>query len=404
MTFNQLALSEKLVAALPGSIEQPTEIQRLAIPIVLANHDLLALAQTGSGKTLAFGLPLLQLVQPQYAQIQALIIVPTRELATQISDTLQPLARALELDVVTLCGGVCETTQLTNLAAGAQLIVATPGRLLDLLQRKLIASQAIAHLVFDEVDRLLEMGFWPDIQRILALLPSSRQTLMFSATLSPKLEQIADLLLDNPQRLQIHSANSVVENIQEQLYLVNKGSKAKVLQWLLQQNDWQQVLVFISGRDSVDAFAKKMAKAGIEVAALHGSKNQQERQDTLNAFLAQKLRVLVTTDVLARGIDIESLPVVINLDLPENAPLYVHRVGRTARAGKTGLAISLVSHGEMDTLEAIRTLTARELPLSSLALFPVTDKPASATSKRPPRDKKANRRSVKRRNDRDSSR
>jgi len=403
MTFNQLELSEKLITALPSSIAQPTEIQRLAIPIALANQDLLALAQTGSGKTLAFGLPLLQLITPQQANVQAVIIVPTRELAAQVSDSLQPIAQVTALDVVTLCGGVCQTTQLEKLAQGAQLIVATPGRLLDLLQRQLIDCQAIKHLVLDEVDRLLEMGFWPDVQRIIALLPASRQTMMFSATLSPKLEQLAQSLLNSPKRLQIHGANSVVKQIKEQLYLVNKGSKAKVLQWLLQQNDWQQVLVFISARDSVDAFAKKMLKAGIDVAALHGNKDQQQRQQTLSAFQAKKLRVLVTTDVLARGIDIESLPVVINLDLPENAPLYVHRVGRTARAGNAGLAISLVSHGEMDTLDTIRLLTEKELPLGSLALFPVTDKPASATSKRPPRDKKANRRSVKRRNERDSS-
>lgn len=395
--FTELNLSSALVAALPDNIEQPTEIQRLAIPIALAGHDLLALAPTGSGKTLAFGLPLLQGMTNNLRVIQAIIIVPTRELAIQVSGSLQSFAQSIGLDVVTLCGGVAQSSQLNKLANGAQLVVATPGRLLDLLKQQLLDPNLVKHLVLDEVDRLLDMGFWPDIERIISFLPPKRQTLLFSATLEPKLEQLALAQLDQPHRIQVHRANSVVDSIEEKLYLVNKGSKAKALQSLLQQNDWQQVLVFISARDSADAFAKKLHKAGLNVAALHGEKDQKERQQTLAAFQAQQLRVLVATDVLARGIDIDALPVVINLDLPASAPVYVHRVGRTARAGNSGLAISLVSHGEMDALNAIRTLTVRELPLGSLENFPVTDKPASASSKRAPRDKKANRRTAQKR-------
>ena len=397
MKFSELNLTPALVTALPEHIKQPTEIQQLAIPIALAQQDLLALAQTGSGKTLAFGLPILQGITVNSAGVQALVIVPTRELAVQVSESLQSVGKVIGIDVVTLCGGVAQSSQVNKLALGAQLVVATPGRLLDLLKQQLIDLSGVKHLVLDEVDRLLDMGFWPDIERIITFVPSTRQTLLFSATLAPKLEALALALLNKPQRIQVDTANSVVKNIEEQLYLVNKGSKAKALQWLLQQNKWQQVLVFISGRDSADAFAKKLHKKGFNVAALHGDKAQKERQQTLSDFQAHKIQILIATDVLARGIDIEALPVVINLDLPASASVYIHRVGRTARAGKTGLAISLVCHAEIEALTAIRALTERELPLGSLVEFPVTDKPASAESKRAPRDKQANRRTAKKR-------
>ncbi len=397
MKFAELNLIPSLIAALPNHISQPTEIQKLAIPLALAQQDILALAQTGSGKTLAFGLPILQGISQNITGVQALIIVPTRELAVQVSESLQAVAQPLSIDVVTLCGGVAQSSQVNKLASGAQLVVATPGRLLDLLKQQLIDVSAVKHLVLDEVDRLLDMGFWPDIERIVSFVPVKRQTLLFSATIAPKLETLAQTLLNKPQRIQVSAPNSLVETIEEQLFLVNKGSKAKVLEWLLQQNQWSQVLVFISARDSADSFAKKLIKRGFNVAALHGDKDQKQRQKTLNAFQNKTLKILIATDVLARGIDIDALPVVVNLDLPASAPVYIHRVGRTARGGKSGLAISLVCHAEMDALSAIRTLTNRELPLDSLTLFPVTDKPASGDSKRPPRDKKANRRTAQKR-------
>ena len=397
MKFAELNLIPSLIAALPNHISQPTEIQKLAIPLALAQQDILALAQTGSGKTLAFGLPILQGISQNITGVQALIIVPTRELAVQVSESLQAVAQPLSIDVVTLCGGVAQSSQVNKLASGAQLVVATPGRLLDLLKQQLIDVSAVKHLVLDEVDRLLDMGFWPDIERIVSFVPVKRQTLLFSATIAPKLETLAQTLLNKPQRIQVSAPNSLVETIEEQLFLVNKGSKAKVLEWLLQQNQWGQVLVFISARDSADSFAKKLIKRGFNVAALHGDKDQKQRQKTLNAFQNKTLKILIATDVLARVIDIDALPVVVNLDLPASAPVYIHRVGRTARGGKSGLAISLVCHAEMDALSAIRTLTNRELPLDSLTLFPVTDKPASGDSKRPPRDKKANRRTAQKR-------
>ena len=392
MTFNELHLDPALLAALPAELHTPTRIQQLAIPAALKGQDLLALAQTGSGKTLAFGLPLLQGLDSASDRVQGLVLVPTRELATQVSAALLGGAEALGLRLLTLCGGVAQEQQQAELALGPQLLVATPGRLRDLLAQRLLGLSHLRTLVLDEADRLLEMGFWPDIQWLLNAMPTERQNLLFSATLPTELETLATGLLTNPVRIEATPLNSLVSEIEERLHLVNKSSKVPALIGLLKEQDWPQVLVFISARDDADAVARKLAKAGIAVAALHGEKDQVVREQALADFKAGKVRVLVATDLMARGIHVEALPVVINLDLPANAPVYVHRIGRTARAGQKGLALSLVCHGEAETLAAIRTLTGRELPLAELEGFPVTDQPASGEGKRAPRDKQANRR------------
>lgn len=418
LTFAELGLNSALLKALPASLKHPTKVQQLAIPAILAGRDLLALAQTGSGKTLTFGLPLLQQLLQQQTQLQgtksvqspnalALVLVPTRELALQVTEALQTVASQLStsLNIQLLCGGVPLEDQLAELAAKPQVLVATPGRLLDLCKQSHVSLDSIKHLVLDEADRLLEMGFWPDVQKLMAFMPKLKQTSLFSATLPEALDTLAGkLLVNKPLRVEAHKVNSVAGEIEEQLYLVNKGSKAQALIALLKQHQWPQVLVFISARDDADAVAKRLAKAGMKVAALHGEKEQTVRSQTLADFRANRIQVLVATDLMARGIHVDALPVVINLDLPMSAPVYVHRIGRTARAGEKGLAISLVCHGEMATLTAIRSLTARELPLALLADFPVTDKPSENTSdgtadskverKRPPRDKQANRRSI----------
>lgn len=417
LTFAELGLNSALLKALPASLKHPTKVQQLTIPAILAGRDLLALAQTGSGKTLAFGLPLLQQillqqqtqctksVQPPNAL--ALVLVPTRELALQVTEALQTVASQLStsLNIQLLCGGVPLEDQLAELATKPQVLVATPGRLLDLCKQAHVSLDSIKHLVLDEADRLLEMGFWPDVQKLMAFMPKLKQTSLFSATLPEALDTLAGkLLVNQPLRVEAHKVNSVAGEIEEQLYLVNKGSKAQALIALLKQYQWPQVLVFISARDDADAVAKRLAKAGMKVAALHGEKEQTVRSQTLADFKANRIQVLVATDLMARGIHVDALPVVINLDLPMSAPVYVHRIGRTARAGENGLAISLVCHGEMATLTAIRSLTARELPLALLADFPVTDKPSEKITdgatdikverKRPPRDKQANRRSI----------
>ena len=392
MTFNELHLDPALLAALPAGLHTPTRIQQLAIPAALTRQDLLALARTGSGKTLAFGLPLLQGLDAASDRVQGLVLVPTRELASQVSAALQGVAEALGLRVLTLCGGVAQEQQQAELALGPQLLVATPGRLRDLLAQRLLGLGKLRTLVLDEADRLLEMGFWPDIQWLMNAMPTERQTLLFSATLPPELETLATGLLNAPVRVEADPRNSVADDIEERLHLVNKSSKVPALISLLKGQAWSQVLVFISARDDADAVARKLAKAGIAVAALHGEKDQGAREQALSDFKGGKVRVLVATDLMARGIHVEALPVVINLDLPANAPVYVHRIGRTARAGQQGLALSLVCHGEAETLAAIRTLTGRALPLEELEGFPVTDKPASGEGKRAPRDKQANRR------------
>lgn len=397
MTFSELNLASSLLSALPAELHTPTTIQQLAIPVILSGRDLLALAQTGSGKTFAYGLPLLQKTLPMTPHIQTLIIVPTRELATQVSQALGLIAKPMNIDVCPLCGGVDQQWQQDQLAQNPQLIVATPGRLLDLIEQQIINLSSLQHLVLDEADRLLEMGFWPDVQRIMAHLPAKKQTLLFSATLLPELEEKALQPLNDPIKISANLPNQTVPEIDEQLYLVNKGSKAQVLIHLLKQHHWSQVLVFISARDNADALAKKLLKAGIRVAALHGNKDQTDREQILTQFKQQKIEVLIATDLLARGIHIEQLPVVINFDLPPSPAVYIHRVGRTARAGQTGLALSLVCHNENAILDTIRQLTQRPLVLQTLADFPVTDQPATTVPKRQPRDKQANRRSAQKR-------
>ena len=392
MTFDELALDPALLPLLPAALEKPTPIQQLAIPAALSGRDLLALARTGSGKTLAFGLPLLQRLDAASDRVQGLVLVPTRELASQVSAALQEIADGLGVRLLTLCGGVAQEWQERELALGPQLLVATPGRLRDLLAQQTLGLGALRMLVLDEADRLLEMGFWPDIQWLMKAMPEARQQMLFSATLPVELESLASGLLQDPVRIEAELLNSLVNDIEERLYLVNRSSKVPALIALLEAGEWPQVLVFISARDDADGVAKKLARAGMTVAVLHGNKDQTTRERALADFKEGRVRVLVATDLMARGIHVEALPVVINLDLPEHAPVYVHRIGRTARAGQSGLAISLTCHGDGEALEGIRALTGRPLPLAALAGFPVTDKPASGESKRAPRDKQANRR------------
>ncbi|ADT89521.1 DEAD/DEAH box helicase [Vibrio furnissii] len=390
MPFSTLSLSSELIHALPKDVKQPTDIQALAIPELLAGKDVLALANTGSGKTLAYALPLLDKLN-ENPQQKALILVPTRELAIQVSEAINQVGQAFELNAVCLCGGVDKALQQQALATNPHIFVATTGRLVDLVNHGLDLSH-IHTLVLDEADRLLDMGFWPDVQNIAMQTANQRQTAMFSATFSEALKEKAKQLMHAPKQVAAHQENSTNQDITETLFLVNKGSKTKALIELIQQNAWTRVLVFIGAKENADGLAKKLNKAGVSTTALHGNKSQDEREQALAQFKSGQVNVLIATDLLARGIHIEQLPVVINFELPMHAETYVHRVGRTARAGEQGVAMSLVCHGEMDALNAIRHLTQRALPVQDLAGFPVTDKPSTGESKRAPRDKKANRR------------
>ncbi|EKH9210648.1 DEAD/DEAH box helicase [Vibrio parahaemolyticus] len=390
MPFSTLSLSSELIHALPKDFKKPTDIQALAIPELLAGQDLLALANTGSGKTLAYGLPLLEKLRVNPEQ-KALILAPTCELAMQVSEAINQVGQALDLNTVCLCGGVDKEQQQQALATNPHILVATTGRLVDLANNGLDLSK-VHYLVLDEADRLLDMGFWPDVQNIAGLISNQRQTAMFSATFSDELKGKAKLLMQAPKQVAAHQENSTNQDIVETLYLVNKGSKTKALIELIQKNAWTQALVFIGAKENADGLAKKLNKAGISANALHGNKSQAEREEALAQFKSGQIQVLIATDLLARGIHIEQLPVVINFELPMHAETYVHRVGRTARAGEQGVAMSLVCHGEMDALNAIRHLTQHALPVQDLVGFPVTDKPSTGESKRAPRDKKANRR------------
>ncbi|EJC1075270.1 DEAD/DEAH box helicase [Vibrio parahaemolyticus] len=390
MPFSTLSLSSELIHALPKDFKKPTDIQALAIPELLAGQDLLALANTGSGKTLAYGLPLLEKLSVNPEQ-KALILVPTRELAMQVSEAINQVGQALDLNTVCLCGGVDKEQQQQALATNPHILVATTGRLVDLANNGLDLSK-VHYLVLDEADRLLDMGFWPDVQNIAMQTSNQRQTAMFSATFSDELKGKVKLLMQAPKQVAAHQENSTNQDIVETLYMVNKGSKTKALIELIQKNAWTLALVFIGAKENADGLAKKLNKAGISTNALHGDKSQAEREEALAQFKSGQIQVLIATDLLARGIHIEQLPVVINFELPMHAATYVHRVGRTARAGEQGVAMSLVCHGEMDALNAIRHLTQRALPVQDLVGFPVTDKPSTGESKRAPRDKKANRR------------
>ncbi|EIE5873092.1 DEAD/DEAH box helicase, partial [Vibrio parahaemolyticus] len=375
MPFSTLSLSSELIHALPKDFKKPTDIQALAIPELLAGQDLLALANTGSGKTLAYGLPLLEKLRVNPEQ-KALILVPTRELAMQVSEAINQVGQALDLNTVCLCGGVDKEQQQQALATNPHILVATTGRLVDLANNGLDLSK-VHYLVLDEADRLLDMGFWPDVQNIAMQTSNQRQTAMFSATFSDELKGKVKLLMQAPKQVAAHQENSTNQDIVETLYLVNKGSKTKALIELIKQNSWTQVLVFIGAKENADGLAKKLNKAGISTNALHGDKSQAEREEALAQFKSGQIQVLIATDLLARGIHIEQLPVVINFELPMHAETYVHRVGRTARAGEQGVAMSLVCHGEMDALNAIRHLTQRALPVQDLVGFPVTDKPST---------------------------
>ncbi|EHR1160885.1 DEAD/DEAH box helicase, partial [Vibrio parahaemolyticus] len=375
MPFSTLSLSSELIHALPKDFKRPTDIQALAIPELLAGKDVLALANTGSGKTLAYGLPLLEKLSVNPEQ-KALILVPTRELAMQVSKAINQVGQALELNAVCLCGGVDKEQQQQALATNPHILVATTGRLVDLANNGLDLSK-VHYLVLDEADRLLDMGFWPDVQNIAGLTSNQRQTAMFSATFSDELKGKAKLLMQAPKQVAAHQENSTNQDIVETLYLVNKGSKTKALIELIQKNAWTQALVFIGAKENADGLAKKLNKAGISTNALHGDKSQAEREEALAQFKSGQIQVLIATDLLARGIHIEQLPVVINFELPMHAETYVHRVGRTARAGEQGVAMSLVCHGEMDALNAIRHLVQRALPVQDLVGFPVTDKPST---------------------------
>jgi len=350
MSFSSLGLSPAILQAVAErGYAVPTPVQVAAIPAILGGGDVLAAAQTGSGKTAAFALPLLQLLQGSPGEkprrLRVLVLVPTRELAQQTAEAMRLLAQAGQPapKIAALFGGVSINPQMMDLRGGADIVVATPGRLLDLIAHNALSIAAVSSLVLDEADRLLDMGFADEIGRILALLPRRRQNLFFSATFPPAVHALAARMLHEPVRIAIPALEQNQPDIEQRAIMVDAGRRTQLLRHLLKENKWGRVLVFVATKYAAEHIADKLHRAGIKAAAFHGEFSQGARDEVLADFKASKLQVLVATDVAARGIDIAQLPVVLNYDLPRSAVDYTHRIGRTGRAGKSGIAISFVS-------------------------------------------------------------
>ncbi|HEX9812736.1 MAG TPA: DEAD/DEAH box helicase [Burkholderiales bacterium] len=387
MTFSSLGLSAELLRAVADQgYTVPTPIQAQAIPSILAGDDLMATAQTGTGKTAAFTLPLLQRLgasTPVKGKVRALVLVPTRELAAQVAEAVRTYGRHLPFRCAQVFGGVNITPQIRELRNGAEIVVATPGRLIDHLMRKSVDLSAIETLVLDEADRMLDMGFMPAIERILKQIPRTRQTLLFSATLSDSIRTLARRFLRDPRSIDVARRNAAAEAITHSAYAVDQARKRELLAQLFDTQNWQQVLVFTRTKHGADRLAKQLDKGGIEAIAIHGNKSQNQRMRALADFKQMKVRALVATDVAARGLDIDQLPHVVNFDLPANPEDYVHRIGRTGRAGQSGDAISLVAPEERSQFAAIKRLVKVEIPLTAQNGFESTRAAGTATTHQP---------------------
>lgn len=365
--FSDLNLSDALLKALTKlEYVHPTPIQVQAIPYVLEGRDLFGCAQTGTGKTAAFSLPLLQMLSEEPERkgprrLQVLILAPTRELAAQIGENIDAYRQYLKVKQVTIFGGVGQQPQVKALQQGTDILVATPGRLLDLMQQGFITLEHIRYFVLDEADRMLDMGFIQDIRRIILKLPKERQTLFFSATASPPIQKLAATLLRNPVKVSVDPVSSATELVQQLVFYTDKDKKRTLLKNLLTDWDIDHALVFTRTKRGADRVARDLKKAGIPAEAIHGDKSQGARVKALDAFKNRKIRVLVATDVASRGIDIDQLSHVINFEIPEVAETYVHRIGRTGRAGASGMAISLVHPEEMVYWKDIEKLLGKKV-------------------------------------------
>lgn len=376
MSFESLGLSADILRAVSEQgYSEPTPIQRQAIPVVLAGGDLLASAQTGTGKTAGFTLPMLQRLSttPAVAKgrrpVRALILTPTRELAAQVGENVREYSRYLNMRSLVVFGGVSINPQMMKLRGGVDILVATPGRLLDLMHQNAVDISTVEILVLDEADRMLDMGFIHDIRRVLAKLPPRRQNLLFSATFSDEIKALAEKLLDRPSLIEVVRRNTASEQVSQQVHFVDKKRKRELLSYLIGRDNWQQVLVFTRTKHGANHLAEQLNKDGITAAAIHGNKSQGARTRALADFKTGAVRVLVATDIAARGIDIEELPHVVNYELPNVAEDYVHRIGRTGRAASTGAALSLVCVDEHKLLRDIERLLKREIPRLALPGF-----------------------------------
>lgn len=366
MTFKDLNLSESLLKAITAEgYTSPTPVQTQAIPLILQGRDILAGAQTGTGKTAGFTLPILELLgknKPAKRKLRALILTPTRELAAQVAQSVQTYGKFLPYKSAVVFGGVGINPQIKAIAAGIDILVATPGRLMDLINQKVLDVSAVEFFVLDEADRMLDMGFINDIRKVIKLLPSKRQNLLFSATYSPEIKTLASSILHNPAEVEVARRNSSNEQIKQSVTLVDDARKSSLLGKLIQERDYRQVLVFTRTKHRANKITEYLQKIEITAAAIHGNKSQAARTKALQSFKDGTVRVLVATDIAARGIDIDLLPQVINYELPNIAEDYVHRIGRTGRAGSSGEALSLVCVDEHEYLRQIEKLIKKTLP------------------------------------------
>ncbi len=373
MTFDTLGLSAELLRAVKElGYDTPTPIQLQAIPIVLQGGDLIAGSQTGTGKTAGYTLPTLHKLQSKISGKQfprALILTPTRELAAQVGEDVQNLGKYLPLRSTVIFGGVNINPQIRSLSQGVSVIVATPGRLLDHVRGKTVDLSKIEILILDEADRMLDMGFIHDIRKILALLPKKRQNLLFSATFSNEIKALADSFLVAPKMVEVVRHNTAAESVAQSIYRVDNGKKRALLSHLIKEGNWKQVLVFTRTKHGANRLSKQLEGDGIRSSAIHGNKSQGARTKALADFKQGNIRVLVATDIAARGLDIDHLPHVVNFELPNVPEDYIHRIGRTGRAGKSGEAVSLVCIDENKLLKDIERLLKKNIPASTLPGF-----------------------------------
>jgi ATP-dependent RNA helicase RhlE len=392
MLFENLNLIEPILGALKTEgYTTPTPIQAAAIPLVLNRRDVLGCAQTGTGKTAAFAIPIIQLLCEENVivrgrrPIRSLILTPTRELAIQIGESFANYGKNTSLKYQVIFGGVNQHSQVASLLSGIDVLIATPGRLLDLMNQNYISLINVKFFVLDEADRMLDMGFVHDVKRIIAKLPSKRQSLFFSATMPPAIVELADTILVNPSKVEVTPVSSTVDIINQVVYFVDKGNKRHLLLEVLKDKKIDRALIFTRTKHGADRVAKDLTRAGINAQAIHGNKTQNARQNALNNFKSRLTRVLVATDIAARGIDIDDLSHVINYELPNIPESYVHRIGRTGRAGASGIAIAFCDAEEKEYLRDIQKLINKQIPVNDDHFYPLMDHVVVKAAARPQR-------------------
>ncbi len=389
MQFEELGIAAPILRALRDeNYSEPTSIQEKAIPIILRKNDVLGSAQTGTGKTAAFAIPIIQLLEGKEGQqkgrrkIKALVLTPTRELAIQIGSSFSVYGKYTSIKNTVVFGGVNQESQVSAIRKGVDVLVATPGRLLDLINQGYISLQNIDYFVLDEADRMLDMGFVHDIRKLIAILPKERQSLFFSATMPKNIVDLSRKILMNPAKIEVSPVSSTAETIQQYLYYTNKKNKTELLLHILKDEAIDPVLLFAKTKHGADRIVRNLRKKKIQCAAIHGDKSQNQRQKALKQFKNREIRILVATDIAARGIDIDKLKYVINYDIPNVAETYVHRIGRSGRAGEEGVAYSLCEPEENEFVRDIGRLINRKIDLAEDNPFPQTDKPMTEMEKK----------------------